>query len=124
MCSVLTGLNAMPEYIMAYDIKQLEAKYGLKDAARIGPGPEDDKEGAALNRMVRWTDRGLEYEVDPRQAEKLLQELGLRNSRFLTTPGVKHIMEQIQSDIDIPDTRIGIMRSAWGPASLCQKDAP
>ena len=30
-----------------------------------------------LNRIVRWTTRGIEYEADPRQVEKLLREIGL-----------------------------------------------
>ena len=28
-----------------------------------------------LNRVVRWTADGLEYEADPRQCEKLLRDL-------------------------------------------------
>ena len=43
----------------------------------MGPGPEDDKEGLVLNRVIRWTESGLEYEADPRQGEKLLEELEL-----------------------------------------------
>ena len=30
-----------------------------------------------LNRVVRWTSEGLEYEADPRQVEKLLRLLKL-----------------------------------------------
>ena len=28
-----------------------------------------------LNRIVRWTDQGIEYEADPRQVEKLMRDL-------------------------------------------------
>ena len=45
---------------------ELEAKYELRKDGRIGPGKDDDKEGRVLNRVVRWTEDGLEYEVDPR----------------------------------------------------------
>ena len=40
---------------------------------RIGPADEDAKEGVVLNRVIRWTQQGVEVEADPRQAEKLLE---------------------------------------------------
>ena len=39
--------------------KELEKIYELKEAARLGPAPEDDKEATVLNRVVRWTPQGL-----------------------------------------------------------------
>ena len=48
--------------------------YELKEPHRLGFGAKDDKEAIVLNRMVRWTAAGLEYEADPRQAEKLLRD--------------------------------------------------
>ena len=44
----------------------LKQKYELKEAARLGPAPEDQKEARVLNRIIRWTSEGLEYEADPR----------------------------------------------------------
>ena len=49
---------------------QLEAKYELKKGGRLGPGVDDCKELTVLNRVIRWTDKGLEYEADPRQGER------------------------------------------------------
>ena len=49
----------------------MRAKYELTDGARPGPGKDHDHEGLVQNRVVRWTSQGLEYEADPRQAEKL-----------------------------------------------------
>ena len=46
---------------------ELEKFYELTEAQRLGPGPNDHKEAVALNRVVRWTRDGLEYEADPRQ---------------------------------------------------------
>ena len=40
---------------------ELEAKYKSRKGGRIGPGKDDDKEGRFLNRVVRWTEDGLEY---------------------------------------------------------------
>ncbi len=48
---------------------ELEKRYELKESARLGPAATDDKEARVLNRLVRWTPHGLEYEADPRQCE-------------------------------------------------------
>ena len=36
----------------------LKQRYELKEGSRLGPGPEDEKEGRVLNRVVRWTPEG------------------------------------------------------------------
>ena len=57
--------------------KTTESQYELTVGGRLGPGPRDDKEARVLNRVVRWTAAGLEYEADPRQVERLIEELDL-----------------------------------------------
>ena len=57
--------------------QEMRKQYELTTQPRLGPGPEDAKEGIILNRIIRWTPEGLEYEADPRQAEKLIAECGL-----------------------------------------------
>jgi len=59
----------------------MRTRYELKEAARLGPGEEDDKEARVLNRIVRWTSEGLEYEADPRQGEKIVEELAFRTAK-------------------------------------------
>ena len=56
---------------------QLRSKYELTVGARLGPGKEDDHKGLVLNRVVRVTSQGLEYEADPRQAEKGIRDTEL-----------------------------------------------
>ena len=58
----------------------LESLYELKKGGRLGPGPKDDKEASCLNRIIRWCPDGLEYECDPRQIEKLIEELELEGA--------------------------------------------
>ena len=78
---------------------QLEAKYELKKGGRLGPGPDDCKELTVLNRVIRWTSSGLEYEADPRQAEKLLESLGLDDGcKARATPGQKPIVDKLKDD--------------------------
>ena len=74
-----------------------EKHYELTEAHRLGPGPQDDKEARVLNRVVRWTKEGLEYEADPRQAEKLLRDLRLdAGEKSMSTPGVRTTREQVE----------------------------
>ena len=61
-------------------MSKLRGRYELKEAARIGLSREDDKEGRVLTRIIMWNSQGVEYEADPRQAEKLIEELGLEGA--------------------------------------------
>ena len=55
-------------------------KYERTAGSRLGPGLKDDKEISVLNRIVRWTPNGIQYEADPRQVEKLLREIELEGA--------------------------------------------
>ena len=49
-----------------------------------------DNEIRILNRIVRITESGLEYEADPRRVDLITQSLDLENSKPVATPGVKN----------------------------------
>ena len=57
----------------------------------------DGYEGLVLNRVVRWTSGGLEYEAGPRQAEKLIRDTELQGAKAVTTPGVKPLPHQFEN---------------------------
>jgi hypothetical protein len=83
--------------------QQLESKYELRKGGRLGPGPNDAKELTVLNRILRFTEAGYEYEADPRQAEKLLESLHLDEGCNTTaTPGLKALIEQLEKDQAVP----------------------
>ena len=102
----------------------METKYELKAAARIGPAEGDDKEARVLNRIVRWTSSGLEYEADPRQSEKLVQELGLEGCRSVATPAVKVSAEQVHSDELIEEAKITHFRALAARGNYLSVDRP
>ena len=85
--------------------QELETKYELKEGARLGPGSRDDKEGRILNRVVRWTTEGLEYEADPRQAERLLEEIELTGEgvKGVVTPSVKPLQHRILEEKELAE---------------------
>ena len=77
----------------------LEEKYELKKGGRLGPAPDDCKELTILNRVIRWTERGVEYEADPRQGERLLEGLGLDDGcKSTATPGLKPLIDVLKDD--------------------------
>ena len=79
--------------------KELEARYELREGGRVGPGDEDDKEGRVLQRVVRWTNDGLEHGADPRQIERLIESQGLDDScKTVVTPGLKPTKERMEEE--------------------------
>ena len=90
---------------------ELEKRYELTKGGRLGPGPSDAKEGTILNRVVRWTPQGLEYEADPRQGEKLLEQTGLEGANAVGTPGLKPLPQQILDDVDLPQSEFTDFRA-------------
>ena len=68
---------------------ELASKYEIIVGPRIGPGVDDAKEARVLNRIVRFTEHGIEMEADPRQVEKLVEECGLAGSNPVVTPGMR-----------------------------------
>ena len=53
----------------------MQKRYELTIGGRLGPGAIDDHEAKVLDRVVRWTASGVEYEADFRQAEGLISDV-------------------------------------------------
>ena len=53
--------------------RQLEKIFEIKTKV-VGTGDEEDREGKVLNRVIRVTDDGWEYEPDQRHAEIIIDE--------------------------------------------------
>ncbi len=74
----------------------MENKYDVKTSI-LGPEEGMEREIRVLNRTLRWTDGGLQYEADQRHADIIIQQMGMTNARPVTTPMVaeaKDIEEQ------------------------------
>ncbi len=102
----------------------LEEHYEITKTGRLGPGPKDNKEVRVLNRMVRWTPGGLEYEADPRQGEKLLRDVKLDGSRSVGTPGVKPSVEELTNDQALPEDKHGPFRAVAARGNYLAADRP
>ena len=51
---------------------------------------------------MRWIQEGLEYEADPRQVEKIVEELGLEGAKSLSTLASKVTAERVKADRPLP----------------------
>ena len=101
----------------------MEGKYELKRAGRLGPGPEDKKELSVLNRILRYTPQGFEYEADPRQRERLLEELQLDGAcNSAATPGVKPLAHQLEADVPVAEDQHTKFRGTSARANYLSAD--
>ena len=64
--------------------KKLENRFEIK-TKMIGTGMEESMEGKVLNRVIRVTADGWEYEPDQRHAEMIIAELGLQDAKVAST---------------------------------------
>ena len=70
---------------------KLGSKYEIKTDLL---GPEGEQEIKVLNRVVRWSLHGLEYETDQRHAELVIKELGLATAKPVSTPSTTEKVEK------------------------------
>lgn len=96
-------------------------QYELTVSGRFGPGPNDDKEACILNRIMRWTDDGLDYEADPRQVERHLNGEGLNS---VVTPGVKVSKQQVDTETELPESQHTRFRGLAARANYLAADRP
>ena len=76
--------------------------------------------------MVRWTAAGLEYEADPRQAEKLLRDLKLDGEgvKSASTPGVKLTKEQVDAEKALEASKTSPYPAVTARANYLASDRP
>ena len=110
--------------------KSMEEKYELK-VETLGPGKEDKKEVRVLNRILRWTKEGIEYEADPRHVEIMLKQLNIQDCKFVATPGTKEegqIKEGDKNDNVVSDSlsseRTSAYRALVARANYLSPDRP
>ena len=69
--------------------EQLKTRYQIK-THMLGPDEGQAKEIKILNRIISWHgERGITYEADPRHIEIVVEQLDLKESKEVTTPGTK-----------------------------------
>ena len=67
---------------------KLEQEFDIKTKVLSGES-SDEKEVTVLNRIIRWTSAGYEYEADARHAVLIIRSLGLELGKGVVTPGTE-----------------------------------
>jgi hypothetical protein len=68
--------------------ERMKAAYEVK-CSMLGPEPGMSKEVRILNRTLRWTSSGIEYEPDPKHAKIVIKECEVEASRSSKIPGAR-----------------------------------
>ena len=76
---------------------ELEKAYEIK-TTRMGLSEGRAREGKVLNRIIRCNPGGWELEADPRHAELIIEQMGLRGAKGVTTPGTDTAEEDESED--------------------------
>ena len=74
-----------PERSLEWFRDFLKDRWDVK-ASILGPESHQVQEVRVLNRSIRWTARGIEYEADSRHPQLVILELGLSGCGTVTTP--------------------------------------
>ena len=101
-------------------------KFWTVDLRRIlGPPSMSDVSHSIviLNRLVTWTDCGIELEADPRHVDLLLNEVGCEGAK-VTTPLVKERVEEALDAEDLDEELRGLYRSASMRLAYLSQDWP
>ena len=89
-----------------YFADQLKQKYLVKIRGVLGPDQNDQKAITLLNRVVEWTEDGLQIEADPRHVELVLRDLGLQYAKGSSVAGT--VIEE--DDLTMPLTEVETTR--------------
>ena len=82
-------------------LEQIAGAYEIKQS-RIGPAPADQKAVRILNRVLQWTDFGLEWEADQRHSDLITRHCNLGDdSEPVGTPGGKREFEDREGSPDL-----------------------
>ena len=66
-------------------LEKLESRFEIKTSV-IGTGVGEVQEARVLNRILRITSNGWEYEPGQRHAEMIVEHLGLKEAKAVDTP--------------------------------------
>lgn len=78
--------------------EMMKAEYELEVRGLLGPDKKDEKTMTILYRCIEWKQDEIWYEADPRLAEILRRELGLKDKRPVATPGINTTVKEGEED--------------------------
>ena len=79
-----------------------------------------------MNRIIRWTPQGYEFEGDPRQAELVVEQLGVQDLPSLSSPGVDCVEAEAgeEDDIELDAVKAKLYRGIVARGNYLAVDRP
>ena len=84
----------------------MESKYNIK-SEYLGREASESTGIKVLDKIIRYSDNGLELEADPRHAESVIKELGLEQAKACRTPGSKDDQRKINKACEDDEHEVG-----------------
>ena len=103
----------------------MSQRYEVAFRIRIGPSQNDDKSIRILNRVVTWTDDGIEYEADQWHAEIIVRDSGLcTEAKPVVTPGNKpsEIISEDNDEDELMSHEASLYRALVARANYLAQD--
>ena len=104
--------------------QKLEGGFDIKTSV-IGTGVREVREARVLNRILRITENGWEYEPDQRHAEMIVEQLGLKEAKAVETPTeVEKKWEAEENAQELKPDRSRVLRSVAARRNYIAADRP
>jgi hypothetical protein len=102
--------------------QRLEVAYEIKTQII---GPDGDKIGKVLNRVITYTAFGFELKADQRHSEMIVEQLGVTSSGGITTAECKNEeIEGPEQEELLPDADVTLFRGVAARANYLGPDRP
>lgn len=101
---------------------QLKKRWTMTRKALLGPEPHHDKAVHDLNRVITWTEEGIELEPDQRHIDLTVAETGMDKCRSTRTPGTKERTDEPGDDIPLPGGEATAFRGITMRANYLAQD--
>ena len=104
---------------------KLSTRFEIKTTT-VGPNADGEvKEARTLNRVIRVTDHGWEYEADQRHADLIIQETGAASKGTLSHPGgEKKTLEEEAESKELVGAEATRFRAVAARANYLSADRP
>ena len=118
-----TGLGAQDQ--LKWFATELGKHWTVENRGYLGPpGMPGTKQSIdILNRLVTWTERGIELEADPRHSELIIREMGCDGAK-VTTALVKERLEEVENSEPLEPSEVPRYRSVSMRLAYLAQDRP
>ena len=104
--------------------KRMEERFEIKTRI-LGTAVGEEKEGRVLNRVIRVTENGWEYEPDQRHVDIIVEAMGMKEGKGVSTPTEdEKVWEEKANDEELDAEKATHFRKVGARANYLAADRP